>query len=310
MKQILIILILVTARAVGQNYWTIQDNDHPDKKHKKYPSYIEIDTTIVKDPNNVVVVYNSELIKPEGNRFYLPTKPFITITEFSVNLTKEGQSDLDKLEAPTITTDDFNKAHSQDFFKFYTKRDTVSIGDNYEAYVVIDSSKIKNPDKITVLFYSVPLPRTGTKFKILYKPVMEGPNNFEITIINNENKVPESVKFTHSVFVRRARKTPSPDYVVLPEKKPEFRSKEFRSFDDYLLNAIKAAKIHIEGKLILSYTVMLDGSTRFESLKSANINQGDLEKTESIVKSYSGWIPGEDKGKKVNVNIYAVYDFK
>jgi hypothetical protein len=311
MRQLLLGFLLLSTQSFGQTWWHIKDNDNPDRLHKLFPSYIEIDTALVENSKEVILIYNSDTIKPEGNRFYLLSKPFVDKTSLSVNLTEVGESRLEKKRPKKIfvTTEQFNRMHSNDFIKILSKNDTIHLGQEYEAFLAIDTNKVKGLDKMTALFYDVPLKCEGNKFKISFRPMKLGPTFYDISIVRSD-KGNDTIKFTHNVYGLMPAKSTSTDYVVIADKMPKFNSSEFKSFDDYFVKSLQREGIYLRGKIILSYTAMKDGSTRFEGIKKGEINDADKKRIEKIFTGYKSWTPGEDKGKVVNVNISAVYDFK
>jgi hypothetical protein len=199
---------------------------------------------------------------------------------------------------------------SNDFYKLYENKDTLQINEKYRAYLKIDTAKVKDLAKITVFFDDkVQVPRYGNKFDISYTVMGEGPQSYDITIINREKKPEQKIKFTHTLFIKRpVYPTPPIDYIVVPEKYPVFNSKKYKNFNDYLIQSFKRENIKASGRVYFDYTVMKDGSTRFEQVKGYGFEE--KEKIIKIITEFHDWIPGEDKGKKVNVFVSAFCDFK
>lgn len=320
MRHILIIFMFVTTNTFAQFYSKIKDNSNSDKNHKDKPAFVEIDTAIIKDLNTVIVYYNSELIKREGNRFYLSSKPFTTqSSSISISLNEKGNADFSKYLAKQKnkkrnTTEEFNRIHENDYFKIQAP-DTLLLNVDYEAFLEIDTNKIKNLNTISVLFYDLPINRIGNKYKIAYKPIGIGPLDYEIRIIKKEKKLSDTIKFTHSFFVTRPKNTntfeaKNNDYVITAQIMPKFNSKNYKSFDDYFIQSLKRENIILKGKIFISYTVMINGTTRFEMVRRGEVNDNHKDKIKTIIESYSGWTSGEDNGKQVNVMISPVYNFQ
>jgi hypothetical protein len=200
----------VSFLSAGQNYWQLKDNVNPDKAHKAFPALIEIDTTIIKDLKTVSVKYNYKPIQREGNKFYLPSMPFVNSTDLQISLNDKGKADLAKWQKPinknTRTTKEFNLFHAKDFYKIEAKHDTLSFGENYQAFLEIDTTKVKDIKKLTVLFIELPLKPIKNKYKIDFLPCCPGANEYDITIIDKTIPKSDSIKFTHTVFVKIPKK--------------------------------------------------------------------------------------------------------
>jgi hypothetical protein len=232
---------------------------------------------------------------------------FIHITCFSQakKLPKTNNSQI-----KAISSSEFNKLHSNSFFRISTKTDTLEFSYKYQAFIVIDSTKIKDLTKIKVLFYNTPLPRKKDKFKLTYLPFSEGLNSYDITIINNSGKYPDTIKSKISFYAHRSSRSSNIDYIALAEKMPKFNSQEYASFNDYLIKSFQKENVKLKGKVIIDYTVLADGSTRFEQIQQTALDSyDDEEKIEKIITKYKDWTPGEDKGKKVNIYISDILKF-
>jgi hypothetical protein len=228
--------------------------------------------------------------------------------------TKKGNTNLSKTnnsQSNGISSSEFNKLHSKDFFSISTKTDTLELSYKYKAFIVIDSTKIKDLNKIKVLFYDkTPLERKKNKFKLVYMPFLEGFNSYDITIINNSSKQPDTIKSTISFYALRSSRPSNIDYIALADKMPKFNSAGYTSFNDYLIKSFQKENIKIKGKVIIDYTVMTNGSTRFEQIQQSALNSyEDEEKIEKIISKYKGWTVGEDKGRKVNVYVSDIFKF-
>lgn len=181
----------------SQEWQKVKESTNSDKKHSKFPYYIEIDTTIIKNSNNVTVYFNDVRIKPKGNKFYLPGSPYKS--KYSISLNNEAKKDLSKVpEKPFTTTKEFNLKHKDDFYKIKSYGDTIVAGNLYKAEIIIDTSKVKGLKNIKVIFgQKAELQRNGNVFKLGYYPFKIGLNEYEITILNGNNT---PIKFTHNVY--------------------------------------------------------------------------------------------------------------
>lgn len=210
----------------------------------------------------------------------------------------------------TLTSSQFNKIYGNDFCKIYTKTDTLEIPDKYKAFIVLDSTKIKDLNKIKMFFYTVPLDRKKNKFKIEYIPILPGLNSYDLTIINNSNNKSDTIKSAITFYAKRQTKSVKTDYIAHADQMPKFNSKEYSSFADYFIKSCKKENVLLKGKVIIDYTVLANGWTRFEKIDQSALNSyEDEEKIENIITNYRGWTPGIDKGKKVNVNIRDIIKF-
>ena len=205
-----------------------------------------------------------------------------------------------------------NKSFPADaYYKLYENKDTLYAGETYKAYIEIDTTKIKDINKIAAFYdKAVVIARYGNKFEIEIRTSAEGVQSLDITLYNSEQKPYTTAKFTHKIFVRKPSRTSiaSVDYIVVPEKYPTCNSKNYKDFNDYLIQSFKKENIKAHGKVAIDYTVMKDGSTRFEQIKGYGFD--DRDKISKIVAAFHDWVAGEDKGQKVNVYISAICDFK
>ncbi|MGZ4048617.1 MAG: hypothetical protein ACXVPU_13320 [Bacteroidia bacterium] len=200
---------------------------------------------------------------------------------------------------------------SNDFYKLYENKDTLHVNEKYRAYIEIDPTKINDLSKITVFFdKTYEVPRYGNKYDISFNEIGEGLQSYDITIINREKKPAEIIKFTRTLFLKLPvyPNPPEIDYIVVPEKYPEFNSKIYKNFNDYLIQAFKKENIKASGRVYIDYYVMKDGSTQFKQAKGYGFEEED--KIRKIITDFHDWIPGEDNGKKVNVYVSAFCDFK
>ena len=200
MKKLIIGLLFLSVNLFGQTHWyQIKENKNSDVLHKKYKCYIEIDTEIIKDPKNAIVHYNNELLKPEGNKFYILSMA----ANLEIKLTEKGNAEFEQYKKH-LSTNDFNRIHLADFYKIYAKHDSVYIGDDYKegyiAYIVIDTNKIKYFKKISVLLNGGATSRIKNTFDISFRPAFPGYMDYNIAIINNETIPADTIKFTHSVY--------------------------------------------------------------------------------------------------------------
>jgi hypothetical protein len=220
-------------------------------------------------------------------------------TIFQINCSSQSKK-------TTLTSSQFNTIYGKDLCKIYTKTDTLEIPHKYKAFIVIDSTKIKDLNKIKIFFYTVPLERKKNKFKIEYIPIISGLNSYDLTIINHSDTIRSTITF----YGKKHTKSGGVDYIALAEQMPQFNSNEYTSFADYFIKSCKKENISLQGKAIIDYTVLANGSTRFEKIEqSALKSYDDEEKIEQIITNYKGWTPGMDKGKKVNVNIRDIIKF-
>ncbi len=205
---------------------------------------------------------------------------------------------------------DIKKFPDNYYYKLYELKDTLYAGENYKAYIEIDTTKIKDINKISVFFeHNSPLRLYKNKFELEFITAFEGPFECELTIYNSELKPYTTTNIKHTIYVIRPLKPKPPmDYVVVPEKYPVFNSATYKDFTDYLTQSFKKENIKARGKVFIDYTVMKDGSMRFEQIKGYSFE--DRDKIEKIVTGFKDWIPGEDGGKKVNVYVSAICNFR
>jgi hypothetical protein len=202
-----------------------------------------------------------------------------------------------------ITTISFG----QQYWKFKSTSDSVEIGSTFKAYVEIDTTQIKDLDKIAVYVWNTKIERASNVFPISFVVFLKEPLKYNVRIINGS----DTTKLQKIVYgITKKNIKPSIALVPLPEKMPEFKSSSYDSFDDYILKSIKKEKITLTGKLILTYTIMANGEIADINVYSKTLNYLDKDKISKIIADSKVWTPGQDKGKNVNVPIQNLFDFK
>ena len=196
----------------------------------------------------------------------------------------------------------------QQYWQFKSLADSIEVGSDFKAYVEIDTTIIKDLDKISVYVWSVKVERTSNKFPISFVVFLKEPLKYDVRIINNS----DTTKFQRTVYgIKQKNPKPAISVVPFPDKMPEFKSHdEYSSFEDYLLKSLAKEKIKVVGKLMLTYTIMADGKIEEIRVHGKSLNYFDKEKISNIIANSKNWTPGKDKGKNVNVPMQNAFDFK
>jgi len=196
----------------------------------------------------------------------------------------------------------------QQYWKFHTLADSIEVGSEFRAYVEIDTTIIKDLDKISVYVWNVRVERNSNKFPISFVVFLKEPLKYDVRIINNS----DTTKFQRNVYgIKQKNPEPSISVVPFPDKMPEFKSHgEYSSFEDYLLKSIKKEQIKVVGKLMLTYTILVDGKIAEIKVHSKTLNYFDKDKISNIIANSKNWTPGIDNGKNVNVPMQNAFDFK
>jgi hypothetical protein len=202
-----------------------------------------------------------------------------------------------------ITTVSFG----QQYWKFKSTADSVEVGSEFKAFIEIDTTKVKDLDKISVYVWDTKIERTSNLFPISFVVFLKGALKYDLRVINNS----DTIKFQKIVYgIKQKNPKPSVSVVPLPEKMPEYKSKTYTSFDDYIIRSLKKENISVTGKLILTYTIMADGKITDIKVHNKTLNYLDKDKISIIIADSKSWTPGKDKGKNVNVPIQNLFDFK
>ena len=202
-------------------------------------------------------------------------------------------------------------AFGQQYWNFHVISDSVEVGSSFKSFIEIDTLLVKDLNKILVYVWGAKVERIQNKFPIDFIVFLNEPLKYDIRIINNEHNNSDTTKFQRTVYgIKQKNPKPLIKYTPFPEIMLEFSSKQYSSFEKFILESLKEKRIIIKGKLILSYAIMADGNISQIQVDGKTINYFDKDQISEIIANSKYWNAGEDKGKKVNVPMQNVFDFK
>ncbi|MBK6832849.1 MAG: hypothetical protein IPG89_00695 [Bacteroidetes bacterium] len=201
----------------------------------------------------------------------------------------------------------FNEIHKKDFFKIFSKSDTIKMREDYKVSIVIDTSIIKNVGQIKVFVNDIEAKRKKNIFRqsaFIYR-FSKGIKTIKLKIVYPKDKAMDTIKTQFDLyFIVTKNNSTNVDYIGYAEPMPRFASKKHTTFKNYLYQSAITIGIHLKGKMLLDYTVMENGKLRIDGIQSDFIDYLQEDKLKKEWEKFSDWIPGVYEGRKRNVKIF------
>jgi len=324
LKLLLLFLLCNAGKLFAQNdfpWYKIENNDFSDSALKKFPQYIEIDTSLVGAMPNVSLLFNNKSIKPLGSKFFLPKKIFVDNCQWKGKVDPKGVFQYDESSPGTthlvlillpkgMQTYALHKkklekkskaVKSSPYYKIRSGSDTVILGNSFKAYLVVDTEKIMNLSKIDVSYKGYSFERRVNKFRIEIPVHTKNANPIELTIINKNSPIPDTTILSYSFKIQMPKGHVNNNSVEYADEMPKFNSTEFKDFKDYISKKCAEEGIILNGIYYFNYIILKNGRTQLEEMRYGGLNFDEEEKVEKIINNCKLWTPGVYEGKTVNV---------
>ncbi|GAL84872.1 tonb family protein [Sporocytophaga myxococcoides] len=201
--------------------------------------------------------------------------------------------------------------HSQDInhwdIKITAEKDTIESGEKYTAYLSVKNKNIDN-SSIEVLVHGASLKKDSSG-KFIYQVIGM---NFQPALtykkIDQQFKIKcpyiniKDTTVRYSYYVKYKNSVEEDQVILYTNPMPEFiASRHYPTFNDYIVNKIKAKKVTAKGTLFVQFIVTKEGTLKYEQLIRGDIDLENLTKIIDIFNNSPEWSPGEEYGRKVNV---------
>ncbi len=201
----------------------------------------------------------------------------------------------------------FNEIHKKDFFKIFSKSDTILNAEEYILSLVIDTNIIKNVGQIKVFVNDFEAKRKKNIFRqnAHFMRFGKGVKTINLKIVYPKAGKIDTIKTQFDLyFVVTKKHITNIDYIGYAEPMPRFASKKHTTFKNYLYQSAITIGINLKGKMLLDYTVMENGKFRIDGIQADFIDYLQEDKLKKEWEKFSDWIPGVYEGRKRNVKIF------
>ncbi len=201
---------------------------------------------------------------------------------------------------------------SQSFYKVYSNTDSIPLGKGirYICTFEIDTTQGVNSEDVS-LFLNGVLVNTiiGNKHIISIPVGTIGKHTLDISLVKRNSTSSDTTKILKTFWAYLPKDLKPIDYVFYSEKLPSFHSKNYNSFESYLIEAIGKNNIKLNGKLTVTFVVLINGKIRIENIHNKGLSETDKNTIKEIITNSKRWNPGTNNNKPVNVYLSKIIDF-
>ncbi len=204
-----------------------------------------------------------------------------------------------------------NEEHEEDITQLGLKYNLLTA---YTSFIAIDSEARNTTGQVSTVQQPLPLPQGVSNAAVGYASYAapSGTSKYRKSLEPVMNNV--AVESNFDINIKEEEKEAADMAFIVVEKMPEFKHKDFKDIHDFIKHHITypkhLAKKRIEGTVYIRFIINKDGTVGKVQVVRGVHPDLDNEAARVIKLTSTHWIPGKQRGIKVNVSYTIPVKFK